>query len=380
MGDHPRTKSHSNLWTSDQRVAGSNPSGRARTTKRGLILSRPGSPRCRRWPDMTRSPQRGRSAARRAKHSGAGEREDHWPWVTANRLRERLGRVVLADIDGRNLRVVEQAPWRRHRAHCPLRERQRARPWGVENHDSRSKWRQGSRDPRRASPAPRPPPNLGPTPLPGPRPGAPRSGQLTDPARPLGRLPRHPGDPSPWASQARETARRPSGACSGRRASVQPHAVADPRSATSGSDAPDLCHPRQLRPAPSRARPRDPARRSPGPSAGQSSRCPPPGPARRPCPRVPRTRRVIESGFSTPTRKTAPAALGTTGLARHRRRAESHPRGPSLADRCTRVIPAGHGLRRRLGGALPALAEPTPIAMKRQIETTGDVSSGDVTG
>ncbi|MEJ7695090.1 MAG: hypothetical protein WKF78_00110 [Candidatus Limnocylindrales bacterium] len=45
---------------------------------------------------------------------------------------------------------------------------------------------------------------VGPTQAPGHRPGPPRGGQSGDPARPLGRLHRHSGDPPPLASRARE--------------------------------------------------------------------------------------------------------------------------------------------------------------------------------
>ncbi|MEJ7697157.1 MAG: hypothetical protein WKF78_11200 [Candidatus Limnocylindrales bacterium] len=43
-----------------------------------------------------------------------------------------------------------------------------------------------------------------PTEAPAHRPGPARGGQSSDPARPLGRLRRHPGDPPPVASPARE--------------------------------------------------------------------------------------------------------------------------------------------------------------------------------
>ena len=74
-----------------------------------------------------------------------------------------------------------------------------------------------------------------------------------------------------------------------------------PRAAASGSNTPDLRRARQPRAAPSRPRPRPTARRSRGPDPGKPSICTRAGPAGRANPRVPLTRRMIESGFSTPT-------------------------------------------------------------------------------
>jgi len=76
---------------------------------------------------------------------------------------------------------------------------------------------------------------------------------------------------------------------------------AHPRSAAPRSDDSDVCRALQPRAAPSRARPRDTCARSPGLYAGEPSRRSPTGPAQRPDPRVPRTRRMIGSGFPTPT-------------------------------------------------------------------------------
>jgi hypothetical protein len=73
------------------------------------------------------------------------------------------------------------------------------------------------------------------------------------------------------------------------------------RSAASRSDAPDLCRALQPRATPSRPRPRPSTSRGVGPDGGQSARRSPAGPARRADPRVPRRRRVIESGFPIPT-------------------------------------------------------------------------------
>src|SRR5664279_1603060 len=75
------------------------------------------------------------------------------------------------------------------------------------------------------------------------------------------------------------------------------------RSAASRSNASDLRRALQPRAAPSRPRPHLTAGRSlgSGPVPGQHARCSPAGPARWTHPRVLRRRRVIESGFPTPT-------------------------------------------------------------------------------
>src|SRR5665811_1522131 len=82
------------------------------------------------------------------------------------------------------------------------------------------------------------------------------------------------------------------------------------RSAASRSNPPDLRRARQPRATPSRHRPRLTAGRSlgSGPGPGQHARCSPAGPARWTHPRVLRRRRVIESGFPTPTGRSQPRA------------------------------------------------------------------------
>jgi hypothetical protein len=167
---------------------------------------------------------------------------------------------------------------------------------------------------------------------------------------PLGRIPRHSGDPPAVASRAREakvdlrpdqpprpatarcrdprarppaspertragvacgskasfarsgsaSQRRRSGLCSGARAWVQPR---------DGRDRPGRTF------SGPRPRPRTTARRGRGADPGQPARCSPARSARRAHPRVLRRRRVIESGFPIPTpRRPSPAArCGTTG-------------------------------------------------------------------
>ena len=73
---------------------------------------------------------------------------------------------------------------------------------------------------------------------------------------------------------------------------------AHPRSAAPRSDDSDVCRALQPRAAPSRVRPRNTCARSPGLYAGEPSRRSPTGPGQRP---DPRTRRMIGSGFPTPT-------------------------------------------------------------------------------
>ena len=80
-----------------------------------------------------------------------------------------------------------------------------------------------------------------------------------------------------------------------------PRLDAHPGAAASRSNAPDLVRARQPRPPPSRPRPGPTAGRSAGPDPRQSARRSPPRPARRAHPRVPRRRRMIESGFPIPT-------------------------------------------------------------------------------
>ena len=75
----------------------------------------------------------------------------------------------------------------------------------------------------------------------------------------------------------------------------------DPRSAASRSDAPDVCRALQQRAARSRSRPCDTCGERRGPDYCGPARRSPTGSARRPDPRVPWPRRVIESGFPTPT-------------------------------------------------------------------------------
>jgi len=87
------------------------------------------------------------------------------------------------------------------------------------------------------------------------------------------------------------------------------------RSAASRSNPPDLRRALQPRAAPSRPRPRLTAGRSlgSGPGPGQHARCSPAGPARWTHPRVLRRRRVIESGFPTPTGSEGAGQLRATG-------------------------------------------------------------------
>jgi len=116
---------------------------------------------------------------------------------------------------------------------------------------------------------------------------------------------------------------------------------AHPRSAAPRSDDSDVCRALQPRAAPSRARPRDTCARSPGLYAGEPSRRSPTGPAQRPDPRVPRTRRLIGSGFPTPTgSRSTPPVAGTCQPPQHARpaprpsdRHQAHPLGARTQDR-----------------------------------------------